>query len=54
MEPSKQDRIDAWFDASAICVIAVGSHGDPVDIGEDEVEALIQKLQNCLRQARNS
>ena len=32
--------VDAWFDGSAICLIAVGSHGDPIDLGEEEVQAL--------------
>jgi len=41
------------FDGSAICVIAVGSHGDPLDLGEAEVEAFIEKLQLCLREARS-
>jgi len=49
-----QDRMDAWYDGSAICVIAVGSHGDPLDLGENEVEAFIAKLEECLRQARES
>ena len=47
-----EDRLEAWFDGSAICVVAVGSHGDPLDLGEDEVEAFIAKLRNCLRDAR--
>lgn len=46
-----RDRLDAWYDGSAICVIAVGSHGDPLDLGDSEVEAFIEKLKNCLRQA---
>jgi hypothetical protein len=50
-QPCK-DRLDAWFDGSAVCVIAVGSHGDPLDMGEHEVEAFIEKLQLCLREAR--
>ena len=48
----KQDRLEAWYDGSAICVIAVGSHGDPLDLGEEEVEAFITELQRCLREAR--
>jgi len=46
------DRLDVWFDGSAICVIAVGSHGDPLDLGEHEVEALIAKLQAALDESR--
>jgi hypothetical protein len=46
------DRLDAWYDGSAICVIAIGSHGDPLDLGEHEVEAFIEKLQDYLREAR--
>jgi hypothetical protein len=34
-----EDRLDVWYDGSAICVIAVGTHGDPLDLGEDEVRA---------------
>jgi hypothetical protein len=47
----KQDHLDAWYDGSAICVIAIGSHGDPLDLGEEEVKSFIAKLQDCLRQA---
>ncbi len=50
--PLPQDRLDAWYDGSAICVIAVGAHGDPLDLAEHEVEALVLKLQQCLREAR--
>jgi hypothetical protein len=49
----EQDRLDVWYDGSAICVIAVGSHGDPLDLGENEVEALIRKLQEALAKARS-
>jgi hypothetical protein len=47
------ERLDAWAEESgAICVIAVGAGGDPLDLGEHEVEAFIEKLQQCLREAR--
>jgi len=46
-----EDRLDAWYDGSAICVIAVGAHGDPLDLAEHEVEAFIAKLRLCLRRA---
>jgi hypothetical protein len=49
----EQDRLEAWYDGSAICVIAVGSHGDPLDLSESEVEAFIAKLQESLKQARS-
>lgn len=42
------DRLEAWNDQSAICVIAVGSHGDPLDLGENEVRAFIRQLEGCL------
>jgi hypothetical protein len=48
----EQDRLEVWHDGSAICVIAVGSHGDPLDLGEHEVEGLIEKLQVALTQGR--
>ena len=44
-------RLDALYDGSAICLIAVGSHGNPLDLGEHEVEALIEKLQALLVEA---
>jgi hypothetical protein len=47
-----EDRLDAWYDGSAICIIAVGSQGDPLDLGDHEVEAFIQKLNACLRESR--
>ena len=46
------DRLGAWYDGSAICIIATGSNGDPLDLAEHEVEAFIAKLQACLREAR--
>jgi hypothetical protein len=42
------DRIEAWNDGSAICVIAVGSHGDPLDLATHEVRNFIGKLEACL------
>ena len=47
-----EDRLDVWYDGSAVCLIAVGSHGDPLDLGEEEVQALIEKLQKCLAEAK--
>ncbi|WP_171088929.1 hypothetical protein [Usitatibacter rugosus] len=49
---SNPERLDAWYDGGAICVIAVAADGDPVDLAEHEVEAFIEKLQACLREAR--
>jgi hypothetical protein len=48
---SIDDRCDAWYDGSAVCVIAVGSHGDPLDLAEHEAEALVAKLQACLKES---
>ncbi len=45
-----RDRLDVWHDGSATCIIAVGSCGDPLDLGEGEVEALIEKLQASIAQ----
>ncbi|NHQ89876.1 hypothetical protein [Janthinobacterium lividum] len=45
---NQEERLDAWYDGSAICLIAVGAQGDPLDLGDDEVRALIAKLQQCL------
>ena len=50
----REDRIDAWFDGSAVCIIAVAANGDPLDLNEHEVEAFITKLQACVAQARQS
>jgi hypothetical protein len=47
----RKDKCDAWYDGSAICVIAVGAQGDPLDLGENEAEILIGKIQNCIKQA---
>ena len=47
----QDERLDAWYDGSAICLIAVGSLGDPLDLGDDEVRALIAKLQQCLAES---
>jgi len=51
-EVPDDDRLEVWVDGSAICLIAVGSHGDPLDLGEEEVETLIEKLQAALTQVR--
>jgi hypothetical protein len=51
---SEGDRLDAWYDGSAICIVAIGTHGDPLDLAEHEVEAFIEKLQHCLRQAKEA
>ena len=51
---SEKDRLEVWFDGSAICVIAVGSNGDPLDLGESEVENLIERLEEALRLAKAS
>jgi|JI7StandDraft_1071085.scaffolds.fasta_scaffold238132_2 hypothetical protein len=42
------DKLEAWNDGSAICVIAVGSHGDPLDLAEHEVREFIRRLEACL------
>ena len=44
----QDERLDAWYDGSAICQIAVGAQGDPLDLSDDEVRVLIAKLQQCL------
>jgi hypothetical protein len=51
-ESLKKDRIDVWYDGSAICIIAVAANGDPLDLGEDEAEELLRKLQACIAQAK--
>jgi len=48
-----EEKLDAWYDGSAICVIAVGPYGDPLDLSAREVEAFIEKLQQCLHKARS-
>ena len=53
-EAKRNERLDAWYDGSAICVIAVGSQGDPLDLGEKEVAAFIEKLQKCLKEAQQN
>ena len=45
------ERLDAWYDGSAICLIAVGAHGAPLDLADDAVRALIAKLQQCLAES---
>lgn len=46
-----KERLDAWYDGSAICLIAVGAQGDPLDLGDEEVRALIATLQQCLAES---
>ena len=49
---NQEERLDAWYDGSAICLIAVGAHGDPLDLSDDEVRALIARLEFCLAQSQ--
>ena len=42
------DRLEAWHDGSAICVIAISSTGDPLDLADHEVEQFISRLKACL------
>ena len=49
----EQDRLAVWHDGSAICVIAVGCHGDPLDLGQHEAEDLIEKLKIALAHDRD-
>jgi Fe2+ transport system protein FeoA len=46
------DRLEAWVDGSAICVIAVSAFGDPLDLGESGVEAFIEQLRACVVKVR--
>ena len=48
----KEDRLDAWFDGSAVCLIAISAHNEPLDLTEHEVEVFIAKLQTCLQEMR--
>ena len=50
----RKERLDAWYDGLAICLIAVGAQGDPLDLGDDEVRALIAKLQQCLAESESA
>ena len=52
--PIQPDRLDCWYDGSAICVIAVGSHGDPLDLSEDQTRAFIERLKKCISEADSS
>jgi len=47
-----EDRLELWHDGSATQVIAVSAHGDPLDLGEQEVEHLIRQLESALAQDR--
>jgi hypothetical protein len=49
---TNRDRLEVWHDGSAICLIAVGSSGDPLDLGGGEVEDLIKKLRAALAEDR--
>ena len=49
---AKKDRLDIWYDGSAICIIAVGASGDPLDLGEEEADVLLEKIKACIAQAK--
>ena len=40
----QDERLDAWYDGSAICLIAVGAHGDPLDLGDEEADGVCSYL----------
>ena len=46
-----RDQMDAWYDGSAINVIAVGSRGDPLDLSEDEAIDFVNKINKCIKLA---
>ncbi len=52
LDSSNKDRLDIWYDGSAICIIAVSASGDPLDLGDEEAEALLYKLKTCIAQAK--
>lgn len=48
-----EDRLDVSVEeGGVIIVIAVSAYGDPLDLGEDEVEDFIEKLQSALKESR--
>lgn len=48
----KNEKLDVWFDGSAICIIAIGSHGDPLDLSENEAIEFMGKLNTCIKSAQ--
>ena len=51
-DSSMNDRLDIWYDGSAIFIIAVGANGDPLDLGDQEADELLEKLKACIAQAK--
>ena len=51
---SMPDRMDAWYDGSAVRVIAVSSCGDPLYLAEHEARALIVKLEAAMSGAQGT
>jgi hypothetical protein len=52
---SAGDRLDAWYDGSAICVVAVaGAACDPLDLADHEVIDFVAKLNSCLAESQSS
>ena len=49
----REDRLDAWYDGSAICVVAVSSDGDPLDLADHEIGEFIRKLEGCLAESQS-
>ncbi len=46
MKSDVKERLDAWYDDNAICVVAIGSHGDPLDLAEHESKHSLQSFNN--------
>jgi hypothetical protein len=53
-KPILEERMDAWFDGSAVCVIAIGSCGDPLDLGDIEAKDLVEKIQKAIAESEAS
>ncbi|MGH6612183.1 MAG: hypothetical protein ACRECQ_18220 [Burkholderiaceae bacterium] len=49
---ARDDRLNAWFDGSAVCVVAISASGDPLDLSEDEAREFLAKLQLAIDAAQ--
>ena len=48
--PSNPDEtVEVFHDGSATTLRAVSSYGDPLDLGEGEVETVLAQLSECLK-----
>jgi hypothetical protein len=48
---SSTDRADVWADAGSVHIVCITAHGDPVELGVAEAQALCTQMQAAIAEA---